>query len=412
MRIVNISNTFDADGFAHITLLDEFDRDISLVMARLRPEKIVRSKWKTEISEDGVTCKYRTVTSSHHKLEYVEFATYYCRGKKIKVAKCNLEFLYLVKAYRWIWESRRAIVAYKTSDETTTVRLNFRHVVAQAKDGQHTYCRNKDTSDLRKFNVGIVGAYTRTFAKAKVTASVVNIVKREEHFHDGLPSGSISTRESHRFIVAFTNPGHQKSFLIAHYKTKADCRAAADAYRYRISSERGTVRNKYRYVWTDDGTKLLEVEAVEDITYALTTFLCNIQDLELVKSRAWRIDNEGYVVASYSVRFHRCILPDCDEVDHINGNRKDNRRINLRDGSAGVNHRNRGISRNNASGTTGVWFNQTKNAWAAAWTELNGKRKVRNFAVDAHGAEEAKQLAIKTRQEANERLNLDVSQTV
>lgn len=49
-----------------------------------------------------------------------------------------------------------------------------------------------------------------------------------------------------------------------------------------------------------------------------------------------------------------------NEVDHINGQRSDNRWCNLREVDKHENMKNRGINRNNKSGTSGItWFAQT-----------------------------------------------------
>jgi hypothetical protein len=47
-----------------------------------------------------------------------------------------------------------------------------------------------------------------------------------------------------------------------------------------------------------------------------------------------------------------------DQIDHINGNKKDNRLENLRDVSSRENARNRKIHKNNTSGALGVSFNK------------------------------------------------------
>lgn len=53
------------------------------------------------------------------------------------------------------------------------------------------------------------------------------------------------------------------------------------------------------------------------------------------------------------------------QIDHINGQRCDNRLVNLRDVSNALNHRNEGKPRNNTSGVMGVfWCKQTK-MWRA-----------------------------------------------
>lgn len=56
---------------------------------------------------------------------------------------------------------------------------------------------------------------------------------------------------------------------------------------------------------------------------------------------------------------------DPDDVDHINGDRTDNRFANLRDCSRSDNMRNRGLSRNNKSGTHGVWQEAKTGKWCA-----------------------------------------------
>jgi len=54
-----------------------------------------------------------------------------------------------------------------------------------------------------------------------------------------------------------------------------------------------------------------------------------------------------------------------DEVDHINGNRKDNRAENLRDVGRVTNSRNCSRSKLNTSGVTGVHWDNARGKWAA-----------------------------------------------
>lgn len=54
-----------------------------------------------------------------------------------------------------------------------------------------------------------------------------------------------------------------------------------------------------------------------------------------------------------------------EQVDHINGNRSDNRWVNLRQVSNLENARNRSASRNNKSGVTGVYWDKQRSKWRA-----------------------------------------------
>jgi hypothetical protein len=64
---------------------------------------------------------------------------------------------------------------------------------------------------------------------------------------------------------------------------------------------------------------------------------------------------------------------DPDQVDHINGNRADNRIANLRSVGRVVNGQNRGVGSNNQSGVVGVSYHRRIGAWMAQIT-VNGSR--------------------------------------
>ena len=58
------------------------------------------------------------------------------------------------------------------------------------------------------------------------------------------------------------------------------------------------------------------------------------------------------------------ILPE-EEVDHINGNRADNRWSNLRKVTKAENSRNQGLAKNNTSGYVGVTWSEHNQKWRA-----------------------------------------------
>lgn len=84
-------------------------------------------------------------------------------------------------------------------------------------------------------------------------------------------------------------------------------------------------------------------------------------------------DSRGYA-SQYNpktkkiLRMHRVIMncPDDMIVDHINGDRRDNRKCNLRIIHPSMNNWNNGIKSNNISGVSGVGLDQERNKWVAS----------------------------------------------
>ena len=101
------------------------------------------------------------------------------------------------------------------------------------------------------------------------------------------------------------------------------------------------------------------------------------EDFDSMNQKSWHFSTKGYACAGThtgsavngtrrTVRFfmHRLInkTPDGLQTDHINRNKLDNRRSNLRTVTNQQNHFNMPLSRNNATGCKGVyWFKRDKN---------------------------------------------------
>ena len=96
--------------------------------------------------------------------------------------------------------------------------------------------------------------------------------------------------------------------------------------------------------------------------------LCDIEDWENLKACYWT-EQLGYALAikDYKwLRFHRVVMKIDDpkvQVDHINGNRLDNRKINLRLCTNQENSMNKYENSNNSSGYKGVYFDKERNKW-------------------------------------------------
>lgn len=99
--------------------------------------------------------------------------------------------------------------------------------------------------------------------------------------------------------------------------------------------------------------------------------LVDSSDLPVIKQITWRVGKNGYASGWHAgdfVLMHRLLTnaPAGICVDHINGNKLDNRRSNLRLVTHAENLQNRpSLPRNNTSGHRGVSFSKKGRAWVA-----------------------------------------------
>lgn len=66
-------------------------------------------------------------------------------------------------------------------------------------------------------------------------------------------------------------------------------------------------------------------------------------------------------------------------IDHINGNRNDNRLENLREVTVTENNRNKSISKNNKSGYNGISFDTSRNKWIVSIHFKEGLKHLGRF---------------------------------
>lgn len=114
-------------------------------------------------------------------------------------------------------------------------------------------------------------------------------------------------------------------------------------------------------------------DVVEWILPNCENFFFDFADLSLVSQYNWHIDAQGYP-KSNGMHLHRLLMnpPDGMVVDHIDGDKLNNRRNNLRICKHSENLRNASISSSNTSGFKGVCFDKSRNKWSANIT-VNGK---------------------------------------
>ena len=127
-------------------------------------------------------------------------------------------------------------------------------------------------------------------------------------------------------------------------------------------------------------------------------FLIDIDDYNDIKNYNWAIDNHGYVVTKRygkTIKLHRLIMNIQNskiQVDHINNDKTDNRKSNLRIATPKDNMHNRKPSIINKSGCVGVTYDEERRKWVARLTfngnevlrkRFNSKEEAINARIDA-----------------------------
>lgn len=136
---------------------------------------------------------------------------------------------------------------------------------------------------------------------------------------------------------------------------------------------------------------------VEGVLHDGTSFFIDLDDFELVNNKSVFM-KQGYIGIQRSKLLHRVImqnqLKEGLTVDHINRNKLDNRKSNLRVVTQQENQLNRTMQKNNKSGHTGVHWDNKANKWRAMIR--------RNHKLKHIGFYETKEEAIKARREAEQ----------
>ena len=131
--------------------------------------------------------------------------------------------------------------------------------------------------------------------------------------------------------------------------------------------ECGVIAKKYN-------TYDLTGEYGKGYTFKGEEFYFDLADYDLIKKYCWHTDKDGYLVSRdvstrKFVKLHRLIMNCMNDstiiIDHINRDKNDNRKDNLRMCTRAENSRNKSLSKNNKSGVTGVFFNKKINKWGS-----------------------------------------------
>jgi hypothetical protein len=124
-----------------------------------------------------------------------------------------------------------------------------------------------------------------------------------------------------------------------------------------------------------------EIREVEPDVFAVTltqgrVALVDRADLETIAAHRWYAGRDRRTFYAQriihlhdgsrtTIRMHRFLMPDAEEVDHVNGDGLDNRRANLRVASRSDNKRNERKRLDNTSGFKGVHWDSGHMRWRA-----------------------------------------------
>lgn len=130
----------------------------------------------------------------------------------------------------------------------------------------------------------------------------------------------------------------------------------------------------------------------------------------LCASDYWNVQLFGkcYKVHRVIYEMHFGEIPEGYSIDHINGDRQDNRISNLRVVTHRENNRNQGMYKNNNTGITGVTFWEDslgRGGYRATVYLETGKKKTKYFSCLKHGKSDAFRLASEWRVRMLEELN-------
>lgn len=154
-------------------------------------------------------------------------------------------------------------------------------------------------------------------------------------------------------------------------------------YRSKLSKERLKQYNKYD----------LSRDICVGYTNKNEAFLFDIEDYDLIKDYCWYIDAKGYVSTKYGeghIKLHQLImrdvsLPNGYVIDHIDRNKLNNSKSNLRILSFRENVINKDAPKNNTSGIIGVHWSNNNKRWIAQIT-VNSKKIYLGSFIDKHDA--------------------------
>ena len=247
---------------------------------------------------------------------------------------------------------------------------------------------NKTTINLGSFSSEEVAAkvYDQAFVAVHGTSSGCNSTLSSEHVEhimanrqDFMPRPKKADRVLPTYIVKFQESFRVRIRRCGQVLYQGVFKSLDEAIEFRDFSlqrmkdeEYANIRDK-PITRNDQGIAIISIKVPKssDLVYALVDD-ADYYDMITVK---WHLNKYGYPMASGKGEMHTVILPKTNRsivIDHINNDRLDNRRSNLRAVSYSFNNRNRGKRDGCSSKYVGV--SRKGERWQAG-ISINGKRK-------------------------------------
>lgn len=169
-----------------------------------------------------------------------------------------------------------------------------------------------------------------------------------------------------------------------YYDCLCDCgnikRIRADALTTGVTRSCGCYSNEIKSSDKKDRRKENEYSVVGNVVVVKLSnsdkqMICDLEDWERLKNHCWELDTYGYAKTNLhknndnlkSKKFHINVIGQKDGyyVDHINRDRLDNRKCNLRHVTPRGNTINANVGKNNTTGYTGVYRIPHSKKWRA-----------------------------------------------
>ena len=180
-----------------------------------------------------------------------------------------------------------------------------------------------------------------------------------------------------------------KFFGFNKFEGKENAMNKVKEYLIDLNNKHNLIKNQYRKIYDiNNNYQYFEVKLGD----GNKTMFCDTDDLDIIEKYTWNVSSDGYVKITSrnydeELHFHKYVfnklinkLPNIIKdkiknltIDHINRNKLDNRKINLRLATQKEQMWNQNLYKSNNSGIKGIYYNEKRNKWIVNYRDINGK---------------------------------------